>query len=102
MITMPKNTQYELIEQIERRGINLETLGYNNLAEAIKKGFVFNRKNFEECAEILNLSEDEVFGVEDISDVSFRGEGSEVEIENTLTLFSYMVEQSKLRGKFHV
>lgn len=98
MITMPKNTQYELIEKIKSKEINIKDLGYDDLAKAIEKNYVFNEQNFEDCALILNLSRDEVFGAEEISDISFRGEGSEKEIKNTLTLFSYMIEQRKLRG----
>ena len=90
---IPKYTQSELVALINEKEINLVNEGYNDLAEAIEKNFIFDKKLFLQCAEVLKIDKKEIFDVESISDVSFRGTGSEKDIKNIITLFDIMVQQ---------
>lgn len=99
---IPKYTQNELVALINERKINLTNEGYDDLATAIEENFIFDKKLFLQCAEILNIDKKEIFDVENISDVSFRGTGSEKDIKNIIKLFEIMVQQSKLRGNINV
>ncbi|WP_180553139.1 hypothetical protein [Staphylococcus haemolyticus] len=99
---IPKYTQSELVALINEKEINLVNEGYNDLAEAIEKNFIFDKKLFLQCAEVLKIDKKEIFDVESISDVSFRGTGSEKDIKNIIKLFEIMVQQSKLRGNINV
>ncbi|NJI02201.1 hypothetical protein GLV84_04920 [Staphylococcus agnetis] len=100
--SIPKYTQNELVALINEREINLTNEGYGDLAIAIEKNLIFDKKLFLQCAEILKIDKKEIFDVEYISDISFRGEGSEKDIENIVKLFKIMVQQSKLRGNINV
>ncbi|MFH4918420.1 MULTISPECIES: hypothetical protein [Staphylococcus] len=100
--SIPKYTQNELVTLINEREINLVSEGYDDLARAIEKDFIFDKELFLQCAEVLNIDKKEIFNVENISDISFRGTGSEKDIENIIKLFKTMVQQSKLRGNINV
>lgn len=100
--SIPKYTQNELVALINEKEINLTNEGYDDLAKAIEKNIIFDKNLFLQCAEILNIDKKEIFDVENISDISFRGEGSEEDIKNIIKLFEIMVQQSKLRGNINV